>query len=84
MRVFDRKKYTSIPVRQKELPSGLWVKCPDCKEVVYKHEIEELHGVCPKCAFHFQIPSSERLALMVNADTFQEWDADLVSEDPLQ
>lgn len=84
MRLFNRKKYTSIKVRKRELPSGLWVKCPDCNEIVYKHEIEECKGVCPKCSFHFQISSRERLALLVNADTFQEWDADLVSADPLR
>lgn len=84
MRLFDRKKYTSIKVRKRELPSGLWVKCPDCNEIVYKHEIEECKGVCPKCAYHFQISSRERLALLINADTFQEWDADLTSADPLQ
>ena len=84
MRLFDRKKYTSIKVQRKDLPSGLWVKCSDCNEIVYKHEIEEGKGVCPKCAFHFQISSSERLALLINAGTFQEWDADLASADPLQ
>ncbi|MFA5043368.1 MAG: acetyl-CoA carboxylase, carboxyltransferase subunit beta [Kiritimatiellia bacterium] len=84
MRLFNRKKYTSIKVQRKDLPSGLWVKCPDCNEIVYKHEIEEGKGVCPKCAFHFQISSQERLALLINAGTFQEWDADLVSADPLQ
>ncbi len=84
MRLFDRRKYTSIKVRRKDLPSGLWVKCPDCNEIAYKHEIEEGKGVCPKCAFHFQISSQERLALLINAGTFQEWDADLVSADPLQ
>jgi len=84
MRLFDRKKYTSIKVQKKDLPSGLWVKCPDCNEIVYKHEIEEGKGVCPKCAFHFQISLPERLALLINAGTFQEWDADLASADPLQ
>jgi acetyl-CoA carboxylase carboxyl transferase subunit beta len=84
MRLFDRKKYTSIKVQRKDLPSGLWVKCPDCNEIVYKHEIEEGKGVCPKCAFHFRISAQERLALLINAGTFQEWDADLVSADPLQ
>ncbi len=84
MRFFDRKKYTSIKVQKKDLPSGLWVKCPDCNEIVYKHEIEEGKGVCPKCAFHFQVSTQERLALLINASTFQEWDADLASADPLQ
>ncbi len=84
MRFFDRKKYTSIYVRKRDLPAGLWVKCQDCSEIVYKHEIEQEHGVCPKCSSHFPISARERLSLMVNEGTFKEWDADLVSADPLR
>ncbi|MBI2440638.1 MAG: acetyl-CoA carboxylase carboxyltransferase subunit beta [Lentisphaerae bacterium] len=84
MRLFVRKKYTAIKVQKKDLPSGLWVKCQDCNEIAYKHEIDALQGVCPKCGFHFQILPQERLAQMVETGSFQEWDADLVSADPLE
>ncbi len=84
MRLFSRKKYTSIKVRKKTLPDGLWVKCPECQEIVYKHEIESGHGVCPKCAHHFSITWQERLALLTEEGSFEEWDANLVSVDPLQ
>jgi acetyl-CoA carboxylase carboxyl transferase subunit beta len=84
MRLFTRNKYTAIKVRKKDLPGGLWVKCPECTEIVYKHEIESGKGVCPKCSYHFSITWQERLALLTEPDSFVEWDADLVSADPLQ
>ncbi len=84
MRLFGRKKYMSIKIRKKDLPSGLWVKCPDCQEIVYQHEIESGHGVCPKCAYHFPISWKERLDLLIEAGSFVEWDTDLESIDPLQ
>ncbi len=84
MRFFSRNKYTSIKVHKKDLPGGLWVKCPECHEIVYKHEIESGKGVCPKCSYHFQITWQERVALLTEKGSFVEWDADLSSADPLQ
>lgn len=84
MPLFSRKKYTTIKVRKKDLPGGLWAKCPECGEIVYKQEIESNLGVCPKCAFHFQISWKERLALLTEPGLFEEWDANLVSTDPLE
>ncbi len=83
MRLFTRKKYTAVKVQKKDLPGGLWVKCPDCHEIVYKHEIESGKGVCPKCAYHFPITWKERVDLLTEPGSFVEWDADLVSSDPL-
>ncbi|MBI3987301.1 MAG: acetyl-CoA carboxylase carboxyltransferase subunit beta [Lentisphaerae bacterium] len=79
----SRKKYISLRVPKKELPEGLWTKCPACKEIVFKREIEAANGICPKCAYHFQINWKKRLALLVDEGTFEEWDADMVSRDPL-
>lgn len=83
MRLFGNKKYSTIKVRKKDLPVGLWVKCPGCSEIVYKHEIESGLGVCPKCNHHFQIGWQDRLASLIEQGTFEEIDADLVSCDPL-
>ena len=81
--LFGSRKYTSINVRKKDLPSGLWVKCLNCAEIVYKQEIISKHGVCPNCDYHFPIRWKERLEITVDAGSFAEWDADLVSADPL-
>jgi acetyl-CoA carboxylase carboxyl transferase subunit beta len=81
--LFSRRKYTSISVRKKDLPGGLWVKCQHCAEIVYKQEIDSRHGVCPDCDYHFPIRWNERVEITVDEGSFAEWDADLVSADPL-
>jgi acetyl-CoA carboxylase carboxyl transferase subunit beta len=81
--LFGRRKYTSINVRKKDLPGGLWVKCQNCSEIVYKQEINNRHGVCPSCDHHSPIHWKERLEITVDPSSFTEWDADLVSTDPL-
>ena len=81
--LFGRRKYTSISVRKKDLPGGLWVKCQHCAEIVYKQEIDSRHGVCPDCDYHFPIRWNERVEITADDGSFTEWDADLVSSDPL-
>ena len=81
--LFGRRKYASINVRKKDLPNGLWVKCHNCGEIVYKQEIESRHGVCPKCNYHSPVGWEERLAITLDEGSFVEWDADLLSVDPL-
>ena len=81
--LFGRRKYTSISVRKKDLPAGLWIKCQHCAEIVYKNEIDSQHGVCPNCYYHFPVRWNERLEITADEGSFTEWDADLVSSDPL-
>ncbi|GAB4406364.1 MAG: acetyl-CoA carboxylase, carboxyltransferase subunit beta [Thermodesulfovibrionales bacterium] len=66
-----------------KIPEGLWVKCENCKEIVYKREIEKNLKVCPKCNYHFRISARERLKLMVDEGSFVEINPDLTSGDPL-
>ncbi len=80
-----RREQTQLPPREQEsrVPEGLYVKCLDCKEIVYRKEVLDNLSVCPKCSFHFRISARERLALLCD-DGWEEFDADLVSADPLQ
>ncbi len=70
------------PVR-KELPDGLWVKCPKCGEVLFNKDLEENLKVCNKCEYHFRISSRERLAMIADQGSFEEWDSDILTSDPL-
>jgi acetyl-CoA carboxylase carboxyl transferase subunit beta len=63
---------------------SLWTKCLDCGVILYRLEIEKNHFVCLKCQFHFAIPSRKRLELLLDPDSFVEFDADLSSADPLK
>lgn len=84
MVLFGRKKYTLVNVKKKEIPAGLWVKCPACEVLTYRKELENQHNVCPKCQFHFELSAPERVQLLMDERTFVEMDADMVSGDPLQ
>ncbi len=62
----------------------LWVKCNSCNEMIYRKVIERNLQVCPKCNYHFQIPARRRIDCVVDPGTFVEYDANLVSTDPLE
>jgi acetyl-CoA carboxylase carboxyl transferase subunit beta len=67
-----------------KIPEGLWVKCENCKEIIYKKEINRNCKVCPKCNYHFRISARERLKLLIDDGSFTEIDAGLSSDDPLR
>jgi acetyl-CoA carboxylase carboxyl transferase subunit beta len=66
-----------------KIPEGLWLKCENCKEIVYKKEIEKNLKVCPKCNYHFRITAQERLELIIDKDSFTETNPNMTSVDPL-
>jgi len=65
------------------VPEGLWVKCPDCSQPVYKPDLESNLSVCPKCAHHFRMSATERLASLFDDGRYTEYFAKLRSNDPL-
>ncbi|HXE72786.1 MAG TPA: acetyl-CoA carboxylase, carboxyltransferase subunit beta [Candidatus Nitrosotenuis sp.] len=65
------------------VPADLWVKCSGCGTAVYRKTFEEGLKVCQKCGFHHKLTARERLDLLADPDSFQEWDAGLRSTDPL-
>ncbi|MFH0954426.1 MAG: acetyl-CoA carboxylase, carboxyltransferase subunit beta [Verrucomicrobiota bacterium] len=83
MPLFHRKGYSTVKVRKKDMPNGLWTKCPSCGEIVFKQELDSAFKVCPKCGYHFQLSRAERLALLADEGTFEEWDTGLYSVDTL-
>ncbi len=61
----------------------LWIKCNSCNEIIYRRVIESNFQVCPKCNYHFPIPTEIRIETLVDPGTFVELDRNLVSTDPL-
>jgi acetyl-CoA carboxylase carboxyl transferase subunit beta len=84
MSLFGRKKYTLVKVKKKDIPAGLWSKCPECEAPTYKKELLENFNVCPKCNFHLPLIAHRRIDLFIDEGTFRERDAGLVSGDPLK
>ena len=65
------------------VPEGLWVKCPDCAQVLYNEELERNLGVCPKCTYHFRLSAAERLRGLFDEGEWTEHHAHLTSTDAL-
>ncbi len=81
---FKRKKETLQAVDRKEMPDGLWVKCDECGEIIYKRELDKKLYVCPKCDYHFRIGSSEYIKILVDKGSFKEFNQNISSTDPLK
>jgi len=70
--------------RSKEMPEGLWTKCPSCGEVIHNIALTENLNVCPKCAHHFTLGAHARIGLLADPGTFEEMDARMTSVDALE
>jgi acetyl-CoA carboxylase carboxyl transferase subunit beta len=87
MAVFEEKekpKITETRTKKHEIPSGLWVKCKQCGEIIYSKELVTNAKVCAKCDYHFTMTATERVAMLADEGTFRESDADMVSVDILK
>src|SRR4029450_9475816 len=78
------KKPIAAATKEKpsRVPEGLWVKCPDCGQIIYNKDLVASLHVCPKCAHHFRINATDRLRMLFD-EAWTEYDKDLVSTDPL-
>jgi len=69
--------------RKREIPEGLWTKCPKCSTMVFDKELDENLKVCTHCQHHFPISSRERVQSLIEPGTFEETDAGMTSVDVL-
>jgi acetyl-CoA carboxylase carboxyl transferase subunit beta len=69
--------------RKKEMPEGLWQKCPSCGAVTHELELAEQLRVCAECDFHFTLNSQERIDLIADKGSFEERDAKISTVDAL-
>src|SRR5438105_10522397 len=79
-----KPKLASSKSKKREIPEGLWTKCPKCSNMVYDKELDENLKVCPKCSHHFPISARERIHALVETCSFEEMDAEMTSVDVLQ
>jgi len=78
-----KPKLTSHKARKRDIPEGLWTKCPECNTMVFDKELDENQKVCGHCQHHFSIGARERIHSMVETCTFEEMDAEMTSVDAL-
>ncbi len=83
---FSRKKAPKPDTEQTdriEIPGGLWTKCGSCSSIIYTKELERNQYVCVKCEHHFRLSAEQRIKILCDRNSFEEFDAKLKSTDPL-
>ncbi|MEI6438550.1 MAG: acetyl-CoA carboxylase, carboxyltransferase subunit beta [Candidatus Omnitrophota bacterium] len=85
MSLFGKSSNTFVRVsnKRKAIPDGIWLKCPECDQPSYTKEVEANHNVCIKCGYHMTLSARQRVELLADEGTFEEFDADMLSLDPL-
>jgi acetyl-CoA carboxylase carboxyl transferase subunit beta len=83
MQIFQKPALKLPTNKKREMPEGLWQKCPDCGEVIHNLELVQNLKVCPKCDFHFTLPAKERIDNLIDPGTFIEFDPSMLSVDVL-
>jgi acetyl-CoA carboxylase carboxyl transferase subunit beta len=78
------KENIASETQKKEIPDGLWTKCPQCGEIIHRSELEKYLFTCSKCNAHFRISSKQYIDLLLDEGSFKEFDPRMRSGDPLK
>jgi acetyl-CoA carboxylase carboxyl transferase subunit beta len=70
-------------VAQNQIPDDTWTKCPRCASILFTKDLTKNEGVCLKCNYYFRLTVEQRISLIVDKATFEEFDTDLKPGDPL-
>jgi acetyl-CoA carboxylase carboxyl transferase subunit beta len=80
---FAKKPKLASKSRKRDIPEGLWTKCPKCSTMVFDKELDENLKVCTHCQYHFPLGARDRINSLVEPSTFEEMDAGMTSVDVL-
>lgn len=83
MRIFKKPLRFAFEKKKKEIPDGLWGKCPKCSHLIFNKILREQLKVCPKCNYHFSLTCWERIELLTDKDSFVELYSEMESYDLL-
>ena len=70
--------------RRRDVPEGLWMRCPGCSEMLFRKAVAENLHVCSKCQQHFRVDAHTRIQMLTDPGSFEEQDANFESADPLK
>ena len=80
---FRRKSEKIKTLDKKDIAEGMWLKCPQCREVVYRKMLENNHYMCTSCTHHFRITSDDYIQLLVDDGDYEEIAGNVQPDDPL-
>jgi acetyl-CoA carboxylase carboxyl transferase subunit beta len=92
---FKKTNYISIRKENEEntgnqksvvssVPEGMWMKCAGCGDTIYTEDVEKNNHICPKCGYNFRIDAERRLEMVLDEGSFQSWNDDLKTSNPLK
>lgn len=76
-------KTDDTPKPKNNIPDDMLYKCPRCRQVIFEEDFAAVGKVCPNCNYHGRLTASERLIMTVDKDSFIEYDADMISKNPI-
>ena len=83
-KIKKRESKNLKPSNKVDIQVGKWVKCDNCKEILYKENIKENDSICPICGHYFRMSSRRRIAEIIDKDTFEEFKIDIDTVNPLE
>ncbi|MBM7644799.1 acetyl-CoA carboxylase carboxyl transferase subunit beta [Scopulibacillus daqui] len=80
-----KKKYVTVPSQKakQEVPEGIMKKCPQCKKIMYAKELKKNLYICQSCGYHYPLTAYERVEILFDKGSFEEFDREMISENPL-
>lgn len=86
--IVDKIKKRQIPAKNRnsniDIPIGKWVKCENCKEILYKETVRNNLNICPNCGHYFRMHINKRLELILDKDTYKKFDLNIETTNPLE
>lgn len=83
MPLFGKPRYSAVKVKKVQIPSGRWMKCTNCREIIDAKAFQNAYKTCPKCKFHYKMSARERVDLLLDEESFEEMDSEMLPQDPL-
>ncbi len=82
---YDPSVFDGPAMRKKrDVPDGLWMRCPGCESMLFRKQVTENREVCPSCDHHFPVGARARIEQLTDTDTFEEMFEDIAPADPLE
>lgn len=83
MAIFSKPKYSTISIKKRDIPKGVWTRCPVSGEMIYNRDLENNFMVVPKSGYHFPLSADKRIELLCDDGTFHELWTDIETVDAL-
>lgn len=85
--IVDKIKKRDMPEKNKstkiDIPVGKWVKCDECKEIIYKDTLRENLSICPNCGHYFRMHINKRIELIIDEGTYENFELNIETSNPL-